>query len=369
MKAWALDYLRCPACWSGLRRLSVSSGPDGELHTGVLACTGTSCGVWYPVVRGVPRLISPGLRRALTEAFIEEHGAALCQWGLTMPNTLEDGDPLDALKQHTIANFGFEWLTYDRFGWDDPVYNLEYERGIFQRKTLLTPEDLFGATVLDAGCGNGRYTYWAAQGAARVFGVDLGDGVEAAHRNTRSLPNVQILQADLFAVPFAPATLDVIFSLGVLMHTGDAHRAMSGLAERLRPAGLLAVHLYGRGNLIYEWIDQTLRARTTRYSIPELQDFTVRVYRLRRWIERLRIARFVNRFVRIGPHPHIIFDWYAAPVATHHTYPEVFAWCRELGLQVLGSYADSQRAGGIRRAGRLLAGGQTAVTVKARRAG
>jgi SAM-dependent methyltransferase len=263
-----------------------------------------------------------------------------------------------------MANFGFEWIEYSRFGWDDPRYNLDYEHGVFRQKSFLRAGELAGKVVLDAGCGNGRYTYWAAQEARYVFGLDLGDGVESASANTAALESVQIVQGDIFNVPFAPATFDAVFSIGVLMHTGDARKATFALAAKVKPGGTLSVHLYGRGNRIYEAIDRTLRRYTTRLSIPRLQRFTRRAYRLQRFLERTGTARLAHRFVRLGPHPHIIFDWYAAPIATHHTHDEVHGWFARCGYSVLDSNRPASRGSFVRRLLRSLIGGQTAVTVK-----
>ena len=50
-----------------------------------------------------------------------------------------------------------------------------------------------------------------------------------------------------------------------------------------------------------------------------------------------RIEKVVQWFVRIDPHPHCIFDWYSAPIATHHTYSEAKSWFKEFNLRVIAS--------------------------------
>lgn len=358
MKAWAVEFLRCTGC--GSRLALTEFRRQGETTAGVLRCE--SCSGWYPVIRGVPRMTPPPLREELTSAFVQEYRAELGPLGIAGSGEAAH-DPLENLKQHTIANFGFEWLEYARFGWDDPTYNLSFERTMFERKSFLDPDGLTDRIVLDAGCGNGRYTYWAAQSARYVFGIDLGAGVESAAANTASLQNVQIVQADIFNVPFGAGTFDAIFSIGVLMHTGDARRATMALAKKVRPGGTLSVHLYGKGNHVYELIDRTLRRRTTKMSIPELQRFTKRAFGVRRTLDRLGLANFTNRFVRLGAHPHIIFDWYAAPIATHHTHSEVQEWFEVCGLSVIKTNRFESRRTPVRRLLSPIVGGQTAVTV------
>jgi SAM-dependent methyltransferase len=310
-------------------------------------------------------MLPEALRSELTRQFVHTYGAVLAARGLVALQTSDSGiDHLQALKQQTIENFGFEWTEYARFGWDDRRYNLQYEESVFRRKSLLFPQEVAGKLVLDAGCGNGRYTYWAKQYGGRVIGIDLGDGVESASRNTADLHDVQIVQADLFNLPFADGTFDVIFSIGVLMHTGDACKATARLIQKLKPGGSLTVHMYGKGNWIYEFVDRVLRKQTTKMSIPELQTFTARAFRLRQYLDCLHLASLTNRFVRLESHPHIIFDWYAAPIATHHTYREAETWFQQGGLTVTLTNEHKTTPHVLKRLLRSLVSSPTTVTVK-----
>jgi SAM-dependent methyltransferase len=216
--------------------------------------------------------------------------------------------------------------------------------------------------VLDAGCGNGRYSYLASEHGGRVIGVDLSDAVDAAAENTEGCDDVQIIQGDIFRLPFAPGAFDVIFSIGVLMHTGEAQLAVQHLRPLLAEGGSLTVHLYGKGNPIYELADRLLRSSTTKRSLAELERFTDRAFRLQRMLARVRLDRVANRFVRLDPHPHCIFDWYSAPIATHHTYPEVRAWFDELGLRVVAT--NERPVTGLPALVRKAAGSADTVTVR-----
>jgi SAM-dependent methyltransferase len=274
-----------------------------------------------------------------------------------------DDDALVPLKKKTMSSFGFEWTEYRRFGWDTAEYDLRREASVFLRKSLLEPEDLRGRLTLDAGCGNGRYSFVASKHAGRVIGVDLSEAVDAAAENTEGSENVQIVQGDIFHLPFAPGTFDVIFSIGVLMHTGDAQRAVQSLRTLLAPDGSLTVHLYGKGNPVYEFVDRLVRSWTTRRSLAEVVRFTDRAYRLQRGLARLKLDRLVSRFVRLDPHPHCIFDWYSAPIATHHTYPEVRAWFEDLRLRVVATN-EPRPLQGLRAMVRTVAGSPDTVTVR-----
>lgn len=353
MRSWALEQLRCPACLNRLEVRVFGSSPEAVL-TGMLLC---ACGEWYPVVRGVPRMLLEPLRSELWGAFAREHGAPIATEG-------READPLSTVKRNTIRTFGFEWTAYERLGWDHPDFSSEREEQVFRYKSLLGPSDLKGRVALDAGCGNGRYAHWAARYGARVYAMDIGDAVEAAARNVAELQDVQVIQADIFAPPF-DADIDIVFSIGALMHTGNAERATTRLATTVRPGGSLSVHLYGTGNVIYEVLDRLLRARTTRMTLEDLEELARRLYRWRGRLDSARLAGIVTRFVRLDSHPHCIFDWYSAPVASHHTYDEVRRWLEGSGFSVVASNEMTRK--GVRRWLRTVVGSPTTVTLRGTR--
>jgi SAM-dependent methyltransferase len=55
---------------------------------------------------------------------------------------------------------------------------------------------------------------------------------------------VSCLQADLLDLPFADASFDFVYSLGVLHHLEDTERALEGLVRLVKPGGRLRVYLY-----------------------------------------------------------------------------------------------------------------------------
>lgn len=151
MRKWVLPHLRCPKCYSRLN-LDVFEGSfENQIQSGILSCNSTNCQKWYPIVNAIPRLLDESLRKELTNTFIDKNHNKLRSKNLIQPSTQSNSDNLLDLKKHTIKNFGFEWTKFNRFGWDDPVYNKIFERKVFHRKSLLEPNDLEGKFILDAG--------------------------------------------------------------------------------------------------------------------------------------------------------------------------------------------------------------------------
>lgn len=103
-----------------------------------------------------------------------------------------------------------------------------------------------GSTVLEAGCGVGAQTVTLARRSpdARFVSVDLSAAslAEAQRRITRAgLANVELLQADIFALPFEPGSVDHAFVCFVLEHLSRPVAALVLLRELLRPGGTITV--------------------------------------------------------------------------------------------------------------------------------
>lgn len=105
-----------------------------------------------------------------------------------------------------------------------------------QAAVLAALPDVAGATVLDAGCGTGRYVAAVtARGAAAVVGVDFSPEMLARV----STPGARRLLGDLTALPVASASVDVVVSGLALNDVADLTAAIAELARVLRPRGTL----------------------------------------------------------------------------------------------------------------------------------
>jgi len=99
-----------------------------------------------------------------------------------------------------------------------------------------------GGTLLDVGCGEGRHALAAAALGFRVTGVDYEPGaLRRARRFAREkgARGVVFRRADVFALPFAAATFDVVLDYGCLHHQRKrdwpAYRA--AVRRVLKPGG------------------------------------------------------------------------------------------------------------------------------------
>jgi SAM-dependent methyltransferase len=103
-----------------------------------------------------------------------------------------------------------------------------------------------GSSVLEAGCGVGAQTVTLARRSpeARFISVDVSaESVAEAQRRVDGggLANVELRQADIFDLPFEPASFDHVFVCFVLEHLSRPVEALALLGGLLRPGGTITV--------------------------------------------------------------------------------------------------------------------------------
>jgi len=224
MRRRALAFLVCPRCQGSLDLVTAAVDGD-QITTGELSCT--ACAAVFPITAGVPRFAPTAMA---SEA------------------------------QRTVDRFGEQWNEFN-------FLSAEYERQFLAWIAPNTGETFRDRVVLDAGCGKGRHTMLVQRfGARDVLAVDLSSAVEAAYANTRALPNVHVIQADLFQLPIASGVVDVVFSIGVVHHTPDPRGAFLQLLRPLKAGGRIIVWVYGRENneWIVRFVDPVRKAVTSR---------------------------------------------------------------------------------------------------------
>ena len=226
-------------------------------------------------------------------------------------------------------------------------YDPALGRGIY---TLQIPHK----RVLDAGCGSGRHSYYAAKYGADVWAVDLGQHVEVARRNTINCDRVHVIQADLHDLPFATESFDFIYSIGVLHHLPDPEAGFRSLLQYLKPGGEIQIYLYWEpeGQPIKTALLSAvaaIRKLTTRLPNAAIYSlsypaawlafmFFVWPYRALRLIpqlrglaERMPMKQYSNYPFRVCVNDQ--FDRFSAPIENRYTKAEVEEMLRRAGLK------------------------------------
>lgn len=106
----------------------------------------------------------------------------------------------------------------------------------------LMPVTLQGRTVLDAGCGSGRYILHALRrGAASITGVDLSpemlERADAELRDERNGTPIELLQGSVTALPVPDGWADLTVCGLVVGHLEDLRASLAELCRATRPGG------------------------------------------------------------------------------------------------------------------------------------
>jgi 2-polyprenyl-6-hydroxyphenyl methylase/3-demethylubiquinone-9 3-methyltransferase len=144
--------------------------------------------------------------------------------------------------------FGRNWQRY-------VASHLDTEREQIAAQSLrdLLECDLRGKSFLDIGSGSGLFSLCAFKaGASQVTSIDVDPDAVAATRHLRASvgnPDNWIVRhdsilSDEFVESAAPA--DVVYSWGVLHHTGQMDAAISNAARLVDPDGLFCIAIYNR---------------------------------------------------------------------------------------------------------------------------
>lgn len=143
-------------------------------------------------------------------------------------------------------SFALQW---ERF-WDvqiDSHNGTQQSRNRLLDQSRMEPSDFRGKTVLEVGCGSGRFTEVLLAMGARVVSLDYSGAVDVnARLNADHIRDGSLVcaQGNVFELPLRERAFDIVLCYGVIQHTSDATRAMGCLWEHVKVGGLLLVDRY-----------------------------------------------------------------------------------------------------------------------------
>lgn len=288
--------------------------------------------------------------------------------------TLIDGIPradefVSDAQTQTRETFGFKWAKRDTF---EGELAANMRRWLIEKYGDVTRSTwLFEAgpnpIVLDAGCGaalSGIALFEPVLDRIRYLGADVSTAVDTARaRFAERGFSAGFLQSDLQQLPLPPASVDLIFSEGVLHHTDDTRRALAAVVRHLKPGGRILFYVYRRKGPIREFTDDYIREKMQALTPQAGWEAILPLTRLGKALGELNVTVEVPESIELLDIPagkvdiqrlfywhvfkafyrpemtldemnHINFDWYAPRNAHRHTVDEVRAWCHELGLAI-----------------------------------
>jgi SAM-dependent methyltransferase len=129
---------------------------------------------------------------------------------------------------------------------------------------------------------------------------------------------------------------DLVWSFGVLHHTGDTYRAFRHIVPLVKPGGLLYVMIYGKPR----------EGITTDYEeINEYDQWrrSTRNLHLREKLQVIRAGMDAGRFRVPGEeYVHGYFDAISPPINDLYTFEEVEGWFLEAGFRDVTQTVDTR---------------------------
>lgn len=331
-----MDLLACPMCAGSPFRLSIEQGGLDAIDYGVLTCS--RCGADFPIVNDIPRCYPHSM---------SDFGR---QRGSDKDIRLDDG----TLAQRATYNYWWQVMhtTHETYQ--------ESNSGLLLDTLSVTPDDFIGATILDAGCGNGRFTQvLRSMSAELVVAMDLGQGVEIAKEYQGDGPNVAYVQGSILNPPFKKGVFDWIFSWGVIHHTPYARQGFKQLSQIVGEGNHLGIYVYQLHPILTSenWslmllsllrqlvVIKPLRALCSRMSISS----TIRFFKPLWFIEKFFGFGFLGCHDESWPEKfdkrryfRVVIDRFQSRFASEHTHEEVVRWFIQEGFQDLKISAHPQ---------------------------
>lgn len=209
---------------------------------------------------------------------------------------------IPALEKNEMRyEFGKNWLDYiqKNFGADKVETSKAHILG------FLGLASLEGKTFLDIGCGSGLHSIAALQaGASLVRGFDYDPNSVAATQYIQNQvgnpPNWIVEQGSVLDESFMNRLPDhdIVYSWGVLHHTGDVWTAVKNAASKVKPGGLFYIALYSADVQVKPGTEFWLRVKKKYVSSGKFMRFAMEWWYVLRFMlgwNPLRIPQFIIR--------------------------------------------------------------------------
>jgi 2-polyprenyl-3-methyl-5-hydroxy-6-metoxy-1,4-benzoquinol methylase len=248
----------------------------------------------------------------------------------------------DEVSSGSRFEFGANWAAFLKELTDERIETAEQSL-----RTMLDVGRLDGKTFLDIGSGSGLFSLAAHRLGARVTSFDFDPQsvactAELKRRFAGDDPRWAVCQGSILDRSFAAGlgAFDVVYSWGVLHHTGRMWEALENAVAMVSPGGLLFIAIYndqGRASRIWTKVKQLyvkapgplkwgiLLPSFLRLWGPTLVRDTAKAHPLKTW----------KSYAERGMDPwRDVVDWVGGyPFEVAHP-EEIFEYCRRHGFEL-----------------------------------
>lgn len=305
-----ISLLACPSCGGDLS-FDKHTPHERKIEEGGLTCA--SCAKSYPIRRGIPRFVYKG---------------------------------------HYTKAFGYEWQKHARTEYDSHTGLGITEKRIFRETAW--PRNMEGETILEAGCGSGRFTEQLLKTGATVVAFDSSVAVDANYQAHGTHENALIVQGDITRMPFKKEGFEKVLCINVLQHTPDPKHSLMLLVDMVASGGSLVTdiylkHAYPRHLLNTRfWVRPLAKRLPPKVLYKICERYIDLMWPLAKQVHRLPYGKSINHKLlipeflgsyKLSPELHKewtllhLYDW----LSPQYDYPQTLetykAWFNETGLQ------------------------------------
>jgi 2-polyprenyl-3-methyl-5-hydroxy-6-metoxy-1,4-benzoquinol methylase len=128
--------------------------------------------------------------------------------------------------------------------------------------------------VLDIGCGNGRFSYGFALLKSKLTIMDQSKSAIKHTKNILKDFRIKVIKGDILKTKSLPKIkYDLVWSFGVVHHTGNTNLALKNIRKLIKNKGFLFLMVYGEPNSNTEFYEisqyNNLRKKTNELSTHE----------------------------------------------------------------------------------------------------
>jgi predicted RNA methylase len=249
------------------------------------------------------------------------------------------------LEVESHFSFGENWAQYA-----EKIDERRIEQAEKSLIRLVGREKIQGRTFLDIGCGSGLFSLAAVRlGASRLLAVDLDPNSVATTTKTlqRYAPagaNWECKRISVFDLdPAQIGKFDIVYSWGVLHHTGAMYKAIEKASAMVAPNGMIALALYGKTVFCGMWrVEKRIYSRSPKWVQTAIEKvYTAAVSaRLALKGESLKKRREVYFQQRGMDVYHDMRDWLGGYPYESISPKEAETFMQGLGFQQLRSFTE-----------------------------
>jgi ubiquinone/menaquinone biosynthesis C-methylase UbiE len=231
-------------------------------------------------------------------------------------------------------NFGINWTQYS----EQVLDQSRITQATKNLRSLLGIKTLMKKSFLDIGCGSGIHSIAAYKlGAHEIVGIDISsESVSISKKNQKrfaSESKIKFSQENIFKLKTPDKKFDIVYSWGVLHHTGNMDLAIKIASRLVKPQGHLVLAIYNR-----HWSSPVWNQIKRLYNLSPV------------FIQRLMVYGFAliiafAKFLVTGKNPfakkrrgmnfyYDVIDWLGGYPYEYATKEEVIEMASDLGFKL-----------------------------------